>query len=98
MNTKSNQQMKQNERNTLGLTLLVGSMVGKRQSMKPMANSSGIWLEANKAQGAAAAAYPNATPALPIHRGEFAESARSFSLRHSDWTHRIRGDNSPCRT
>lgn len=98
MNTQSNQQMKQNERNTLGLTLLVGSMVGKRQSIKTMTNISGIRLAANKAQRAAAAVYPNAMPALPIHWGEFAEYERSFSLRHSDWTHRIRGDNSPCRT
>ncbi len=98
MKTKSNQQIKQNGRNALGLTLLVGSMVAKLQSTKLMTNISGIWLQANKAPRAAAALYPNATPAFPIYRGESAECERSFSLRHSDWIYRIRGVITPCRT
>jgi hypothetical protein len=90
VNTWSNTQLKQN-----GLSALVLSLLGQRNGTKltrnSMTNPAGKQKQASKANSAVALWFPVAQPAHPIYRGESAHGDRSFSLRHSDWTHCIRG-------
>jgi len=90
VNTWSNTQLKQNELSTLVLSLL-GQLTGTKLTLNSMTNLTGKLKQASKANIAAAIWFPVAQPAHPIYRGESAQFDRSFSLRHSDWTHCIRG-------
>lgn len=90
MNTWSNTQLKQNGLSALVLALL-GQLNGTKLTRKSMTKPTDKQKQASKANIAAATWFPVAQPAHPIYPGESAQFDRSFSLRHADWTHCIRG-------
>jgi hypothetical protein len=90
VNTWSNMQLQQNGLSALVLSLL-GQLTGTKLTLNSMTNRTGKLKQASKANFAAAAWFPLAQPTHPIYRNESAQVKRSFSLRHFDWTHCIRG-------
>lgn len=89
VNTWSTKQTQQNERSVLGLSL-PGLANPLTLASISMTKSTGKLQQANRAT---AAFCPVGIPVISIHRDPSMSCQRSFSKRHTDWTHSIQGLN-----